>query len=195
MYFATDLSRVYGPKSAGAWPTGVSLTGATGATGATGSGSGQNLFVVDSNSADVGTLLDFTDESMTILIGSAIWIVRPDTGLPVLGSTIYKDSSCATPIRWSGRKLSSQSRYGIYTHSREAETYLGAYRISGSVKLISSLSNIYYWEATWNGTTQTSWRCTAQPMDAATAYDGPYYYDLVGVATPTITGPLSVVSR
>ena len=195
MYYATDLTMMYGPKSSGSWPAGVSITGATGATGATGSGSGQNLFVVDSNLTDVGTLLDFTEESMTVLIGNAIWTLRPETGLPVQGAIVYKDSSCNNPIRWTANKLSTQARFGVYLHSREGETYIGAYKISGSAKLYSSLTNTYSWAGTWNGTTLTSWRCAAQATDAVNAYDGPYYYDMVAVPTPAITGPLTIVSR
>jgi hypothetical protein len=70
-YINKTTSMLYGPKAAGAWPTGVSLVGATGATGATGAAG------VDGNTILNGTLTPATSKGVTgdFYINTNTWTI------------------------------------------------------------------------------------------------------------------------
>jgi hypothetical protein len=177
MYFATDLSRLYGPKSAGAWPAGVSLTGATGATGATGSGNGKSLYVTDGNGTDIGLLVSYMPQSQyVVLIDGAVWNYSSNDGKPWhIYDIRFLNSSCSVPVVGSNWKISTNDRIPIEN---------AAYKVSGS--WITAPSSWYFKNSETGVCTSVS--KTQEGLG--------YYYTLVGVPSPpTYVPPFAIVSK
>jgi hypothetical protein len=90
-YIDTTAHSIYGPKSAGAWPAGVSLVGPTGATGSTGAAGATGPAGSGATSISFATAVPLTTGSIAYMPQQTISSVLTFThaASPVINSSVY----------------------------------------------------------------------------------------------------------
>jgi hypothetical protein len=166
-------------------------TGTAGTNGTTGT-SGQNFYAIDATGKDLGIITQASASYIVVFSQGGLWDWSTEFygGGPYL--YLFKDSSCTIPMAAGPSALDTPSydfslaqRWTLAKSLQRVPT--AAYKATGQKFGIESLTTIYI----WSSQNQT---CTSRtPLNYFVAET--WVTNLVEVALPTYTAPLTIVAK
>jgi hypothetical protein len=189
-------------------PTGLSgsagTNGTAGANGTNGSAgakgevgpAGQNFHAIDATGKDLGIITQGNASEVTVYSEGGLWPWQTQAYLTNSSLYIFRDSSCTVPLAINTNAVyvaasqfvfPSNNRWILAKSAQSLPT--AAYKASGQVFDIKSLTTIYI----WNTNSQT---CTSKtPSTFFFEGENIYATDLTTVSLPTYTAPLTIVAK
>ena len=166
-------------------------TGTNGTAGTTGT-NGQNFYAIDATGKDLGIITQATAGQIVVYSQGGLW----DWSTEFYGGGtilyLFKDSSCTIPIAagfgvsYTSYDFSLSQRWILAKSLLTVPT--AAYKATGQKFDIGSSTLIYV----WSSQNQT---CTSKTPNSYFGMERPWLTNLVEVALPTYTAPLTIVAK